>query len=168
MKRIVILAALLLMLSGMAVAQGTALLAWNDSVVEATHGPADYFILWRSEQSDTGFVSIGETEDMFCVDIAVPNDLRVYYRVSSVRGYLASNKGGPNSWASILWLDYTNGQFNTVRMHEYYPGDLRVLLVVWPPNNTCAVIQWDYGVMDRLSIECEMSPFPAPTLLIQE
>jgi hypothetical protein len=142
---------------------GLAMIAWNDVAASSVAGPADYFVVWRSQSPDTGFVEYATTTDTVWVDLAVPADVRVYYHVSSVRGYLMSSN---SDWVSIRWLDYTGGAFNTTRLHAYYPGDPRVLLVVWPPNDTCDIAAWEYGIMDKIGIRCEESPFPAPSMSI--
>ena len=164
MKARLAFAVILLMVLPCVVSAQSVQVSWDDAVAAATDGPADYFVVWRSDHPDTGFVEYANTTDTVYVDADIPNDSRIYYRISSVRGYLLSEHSG---WVSLRWIDYTSGIFNTPRIHEYYPGDDRVLLVVWPPNEGCEILSWEYGLLDLIGIKCDPSPFAAPATAIE-
>lgn len=130
---------------------------------------ADYCILYRSTNPDTGFLVLdfvtpleGTAEYMY-TDTTIAEGVPYYYRVAIVRD-LDHSELSP--WARALWRDKSGG-VRTYYAHDFWPGmNQRNMLVVYTPIPDCELIwQWNY-LSDLIAVKC--APFvgtvPTPAL----
>lgn len=152
---------LLISLSADCSAQGSYTISWIDTNTP----PADSFTVFRSESPDDGYLVVAsEIEDTVWTDNNLENDVRYWYKVNAIKGYMESEM---SNWTSGKTIDLTGGQYDTEKIVAYYPGNEMVLLIIYPPTNDCVIKRWQYMVPDLIRISCESEVLFKPALTIR-
>lgn len=132
-------------------------LGWEDP----NDPPCDYYILYRSEHPDTGFLvwdfitPLQGTNIYMTVDTTAVEGVPYFYRIAAVRDLDHSSL---SPWSRALWHDKTGGAYTYLAAEYWNGGDLTNMLVVYTPIADCDLVwRFIYPTGDLIAVKC--APF---------
>lgn len=166
MKRIALFTIVTAMLLFSMHVQAQVAVGWTDE----NDPHADYYILYRSMDPDTGFMVLdfvtpleGTNEYMYA-DTTIAEGVPYYYRIAAVRDLDHSDL---SPWGRALWRDKSGGTY-AFYAYDYWPESERSnMLIVYTPIENCELIwRFVYPTGDLIAVKC--APFvgivPTPIL----
>jgi len=151
-------------------AQAQIAIGWTD----ANDPHADYYILYRSADPDTGFLVLDfvtpleGTHEYMYADTTISEGIPFYYRIAAVRDLDHSDL---SPWARALWYDKSGGTYAFYACDYWIPTDRSNMLMIYTPIENCELIwRFLYPYNDLIAVRC--APFvgivPTPELTPRE